>query len=305
MGDGTRENPYTRGDVLKLIEEHGGTAEGLDLSEKWFGQGIDLYLLDLKGIILKGAHLEQVNLSHADLKGAYLMGAHLDKISLENTHLEKANLEIAHLGGAYLGDAYLEGTHLDLAHLEGAYLMNSHLEGVYLWGTRFSPETRLEQVDWGNFILGEERNHWFDRATDTYRQLKMWHTNAGMYDIAAKFYYREREAARKGAKRKRDRVIGWLSWAVFGHGEGWKRILFWIAGFILFFALIYFGIGTLTPNGFLNSLYYSAVSFITLGYGSWIKEATGWVKSLGVLEAFLGFFMMTLLLVTFVRKWTR
>ena len=29
MGDGIAENPYTREDVLKLIEENGGTAEGL------------------------------------------------------------------------------------------------------------------------------------------------------------------------------------------------------------------------------------------------------------------------------------
>lgn len=33
MGDGTKENPYTREDVLKLIEENGGIAKGLDLTE--------------------------------------------------------------------------------------------------------------------------------------------------------------------------------------------------------------------------------------------------------------------------------
>jgi len=32
MGDGTQENPFTREDVLKKIEENGGTAKGLDLS---------------------------------------------------------------------------------------------------------------------------------------------------------------------------------------------------------------------------------------------------------------------------------
>ena len=68
MGDGTEQNPYTREDVRRLIEEHGGTAEGLDLSEKWFEDGIDLSEkvfekqidlsdLDLRGIILKNSHL--------------------------------------------------------------------------------------------------------------------------------------------------------------------------------------------------------------------------------------------------------
>ncbi len=38
MGNGTEENPYTREDVLKLIEENGGTAKGLDLLGKAFEQ---------------------------------------------------------------------------------------------------------------------------------------------------------------------------------------------------------------------------------------------------------------------------
>ncbi len=36
MGDGTKEKPYTREDVLKLIKENESTAYGLDLSEKSF-----------------------------------------------------------------------------------------------------------------------------------------------------------------------------------------------------------------------------------------------------------------------------
>jgi hypothetical protein len=36
MGDGTKKNPYTRKDVLRLIEENGGRTVGLDLSGKYF-----------------------------------------------------------------------------------------------------------------------------------------------------------------------------------------------------------------------------------------------------------------------------
>jgi|TARA_B100001971_G_C18011570_1_gene442660 uncharacterized membrane protein len=34
MGDGTKNNLYTRKDVLSLIEETGGTAEDLDLPRR-------------------------------------------------------------------------------------------------------------------------------------------------------------------------------------------------------------------------------------------------------------------------------
>ncbi|MFC1974744.1 hypothetical protein ACFLVA_01885 [Chloroflexota bacterium] len=58
MGDGTKENPYTREDVLRLIEENGGKAVGLDLSRKVFEEGIDLRGLNknhLQGITLDNA----------------------------------------------------------------------------------------------------------------------------------------------------------------------------------------------------------------------------------------------------------
>lgn len=289
-----KEKPLTRKDVIKLIKENGGRTVGLDLSGKYFEEGVDLSGLDLKGIILKSAHLEGATLMDTQLKGADLGGANLEKADLSVANLEKADLR----------DAYLEGADLMGANLEGADLRYAHLEGAYLEGVEFPRDTRLDDVDWGNYILGEERIRGFV-SEDTYRRLKIWYTEHGIYDVAGKFFYREKEAERKGASRWNNRMAGWLSWAFFGHGEGWKRLLFWIAGFILAFAFTYFCLGTLTPNTFLSSLYYSAVSFIALGYGQWAPQPAGWVKGLGVFETFLGFFVMTLLLVTFVRKWTR
>ncbi|MFC1873255.1 hypothetical protein ACFLW3_00365 [Chloroflexota bacterium] len=55
MEDRTKENPYTREDVLRLIEENNRTANGLDLSEKTYANGIDLSNLELEGIILRNA----------------------------------------------------------------------------------------------------------------------------------------------------------------------------------------------------------------------------------------------------------
>ena len=52
MGDGTKVSPYNREDVLRLIEENGGKAEGLDLSEKQFVENINLSNIDLSGIVL-------------------------------------------------------------------------------------------------------------------------------------------------------------------------------------------------------------------------------------------------------------
>jgi hypothetical protein len=68
----------------------------------------------------------------------------------------------------------------------------------------------------------------------------------------------------------------------------------------LLFSLIYFGIGTLTPNTFLDSLYHSAISYTAIGYGNWSPGPTGQLKGLGAFESVAGVSMMALHLATFV-----
>ncbi len=349
MGDGTEQNPYTREDVLRLIKKNGGKAKGLDLSGKTFADGIDLSKVDLSGIILKnaqclpyfwvrtmlgvyleedvlsdvdpeearlsGAHLERARLLNAHLEEAFLPFSHFDGSDLSRAHLEGADLSFAHFEGACLVDAHLEGARLTGAHLEGTALGLAHLEGAFLGGAKFSADTKLEDVDWGNYILGEEKNGAYRLASDTYRRLKLWYTEHGMYEVAGKFFYREMEAKRKTQSWKRKphlKLWGWAMRLLCGYGERPWQVVLW--GLLVLFglALLYFflrGVApyTLTAQTFLSSLYYSAVSFTALGYGPWFSASSvcGWAQGVGAAEAIIGVFMIALFLVTFVRKMTR
>ncbi len=332
MGDGTKENPYTREDVLRWIEKNGGTAEKLELSNRQFVDEADLSDLELSGIILNNARLFHANFNGSILDRAVMQGANLQYATFNSLKSKAAILYGVDLRSARLQNAEFRGADLSAAHFEeeperllpafledtdfrGAMLFLTNFKGCYFYGTKLERtcirganiyDAHLEDTDWGSYVIGEEEKGEFYFAEKDYRRLKIWHTNAGMYDIATKFYYREKEAARKGAKRRRDRAAGWLSWAFFGHGEGWKRILFWIAGFMLLFALTYFAIGAIWDwSAFWNSLYFSAVSFTALGYGEWVQMNNNWIKGIGAFESFIGVFSMALLLVTFVRKWTR
>ena len=51
---------------------------------------------------------------------------------------------------------------------------------------------------------------------------------------------------------------------------------------------------------FWNSVYYSAITFCTVGYGDYF--ATGALKLLAALEGFSGIFLMSYFTVAFVRK---
>lgn len=300
-----KEKPLTRKDVDERIKKNGGTAKGLDLSGETFEDGIDLSGLNLQRVILKKAKFP-TSLKHEIVEGADLRGTHLENADLTKAHLERAELHETHLEGANLREAHLEDALLWDTHLEGANLMSTHLQGANLMRTKFSHDVSLEDVDWGNYILGEEKDGYFDAAVDTYRRLKQWYTHAGYSDIAAKFYYREKEAGRKALKwRSKHRLALEASYRFFGYGERWRNILLWIAVVVFGFAAAYYFRGSFSSSSFLDTLYYSAASFTALGYGQWAPQPTGWAKYVGAVEAFIGVSMMALLLVTFVRKWTR
>ncbi|MFC2001458.1 pentapeptide repeat-containing protein [Chloroflexota bacterium] len=367
MGDGTKESPYTREDLETAIKEHGGTANGLDLSKKVFEVGIDLSgKYDEEGINLSGANLFEAVLKGAvfdkcHLEGVRLIGANLEGAWLEEAHLEGSNLSGAHMGNTHFVSAHLEKSTLNGAHFEGAEFFNAHLEeadlintfldktrlsgahlqSVKMLGAKFTANTKMNSIDWGDYILGEEKEgekegkiHSLKWAEDIYRELKVWYTNAGYHDTAAKFYYREKEARRKSIQnimhmllkqRERRKLLkllrrqegGWtLLWLwiyrlLCGYAEKTLRIIGWAAFVIFGSALIYFLIGSTREWGaFWSSLYFSAVSFTALGYGSWINEiwidiSNDWIREIGAAESFAGVFLMALFLITFVRKMTR
>lgn len=322
MGDVTRKSTYTREDLLRLIEEHGGTAEGLNLSGKRFSIDDDYSNLNLVGIILDNTKLAECN-----LKGVNLTGANLKDANLERIHLEGASLFGANIEGADLVGAHLERTDLSFANLNKSYLMYAHLEEAnlsatklreadlmhaYLQGANFQVELTLDirmgSVDWGDYILSNERSGGYQWAVDDYRELKIWYTNAGYYDIAGKFFYREMEARRKSLSWKKKpfyKLWHWILRLLCGYGEQWWKVVIWAASVVVGLAAIYYFWGSFSSSSFWDTLYYSAASFTALGYGQWAPQPIGWAKYMGAIEAFIGVFSMALFLVTFTRKMTR
>ena len=351
-----KRKPLTREDVLKLIQEHGGTAKGLDLSEQTFIEAIDLSDLDLHGIIFRDArfptHFEGGQLVGAKFNGSDLTGADLRSINFQYAQFKKINkqptcLAIADLRGSLFLNANFQGADLvgakfgamiekeafqvttqaaaypaamlDDTDFRGANLFRTNFKGCYFYGTKLEgafirgadiTDAHLGDADWGNYKIGEEIGEGVKKdlysAEHRYRHLKMWYTQSGYYDIAAKFYYREKEANRKALKcPSKNRIAAEFMRVLFGYGEEWKRILIWIAVVIFGLAAAYHFWGSFDTSSYQDTLYYSATSFTALGYGQWAPQPTGWAKGMGAVEAVIGVSMMALLLVTFVRKWTR
>ena len=101
-----------------------------------------------------------------------------------------------------------------------------------------------------------------------------------------------------------------------GYGERPSRVLF-VAIVILVGTAITYWLGgdfVLDPKAsppltghaeIQDAIYYSLVSFVALGYGSWVIEPLGWAQWVGALESVLGIFSVVFFSITFAQRITR
>lgn len=106
-------------------------------------QGANLSRAFLDGADLSGAHLEGATLSWAQLRRANLEGAHLEDAHFDMACLEDANLSEANLQGAKLDIAQMRNANLRKTRLEGANLSSAWLERADLTGAAFDRTSRL------------------------------------------------------------------------------------------------------------------------------------------------------------------
>jgi len=116
----------------------------------------------------------------------------------------------------------------------------------------------------------------------------------------------------KGVRR---RWLGlWFLWALAGFGEKWQRTICWAAGTFAFFGLLHW-LGTnvgwwvlLSRKGeikhLLDCLYFSLVTFVTLGFEDIWPEAWG-VKVIVGIEVVFGYVFLGMIVTLIARKMGR
>lgn len=143
---------------------------------------------------------------------------------------------------------------------------------------------------------------------------KLAYEREGMNIEADQMFVREMRAQR-GQKHSIAAIIEWvIADLSCKYGTSWRRVLA-VSGFHIFlFSVIYryidgtFGSLTLQPDpqlfGFFTYLYYSTVTFTTLGYGD-ISPVGPIMSLLSAIEALIGALLTALIIVVFGRKWMR
>ena len=93
-------------------------------------QKADFGSAQLQGVNLNGAYLTKADFREAQLQGANLNGTYLLWVDFREAQLQGANLNGAYLPEADLKEAQLQGANLNGAQLQGAMLSKANLQGV-------------------------------------------------------------------------------------------------------------------------------------------------------------------------------
>ena len=292
---------------------------GMDLTEKlqsYVHNGGLTHGLKLKRSNLKGLNLVNHNcpngfdLSESDFYRANLQGAHLFNIILRHGSLMKANLH----------EANLHCAHLEQTNLLGIKLHNAKLDNLEVGSQLFQESLAHKHEQAGEHEMAQDH---FEQAEEVYRHLRR---NAelnglhGLHGLAGNFGYKELTMHRHLMPRwSLRRGFSYLVDILCGYGEKPENTVLFSLSLIIFSALGYFAFGV--NNGteilkfnadtdmmnntstFMLTLYYSVVTFTTLGYGD--ITPFGISRLIAAFEAFIGSFTIALFVVVFVKRMTR
>ncbi|NMP32540.1 pentapeptide repeat-containing protein [Thalassotalea sp. M1531] len=271
-------------------------------------RGICLKRADLANIDLVNHHQKQgYDFSFADLYKANLNGAHLFNINLSHASVMKADLRFASLNCATLKHT----------NLLGARWADSKIENIKI-GRKLKQE--LEGFKAQKNKQREQAIDYFEQAEEIYRDLRKHAEHEGIFTLAGAFIQKELTMRRMqlpkySAKRITSKIVDLFC----GYGEAPLRIVGISICMIICCAVLYSFTG-LNYQGqvqvissdasfkdnislFFSCLYYSVVTFTTLGYGDFTP--IGISRAIAAFEAFTGSFTIALFVVVFVKKMTR
>lgn len=262
----------------------------------------------LRARAAEGAPLHGLRLAHAALDGAVLSGADLRGADLPEALLTNSRLDGARLGGANLYNADLRG-----ARLAGAELTDACVDWADLRGARG---------------LRAEDCRRIRPTVPGFRAIKRMFQDADDRDGASEFAFREKRQQRRNLWAERGRwfrsaagVRLFGRWLIHcglevscGHFESYLLPLIWSVMIIVCCGFVYAAGQGIEPSiergapvterriDLNEAVYFSAVTFTTLGYGDYRPRPGPWRLVAGA-EAFAGAFLISVFVVTLAHRY--
>lgn len=298
----------------------------------WHDKDMDKSGIDVKASLQKhaqnGGMLRGIQLSRAQLQGVDLVN-HQSKVGYDFSHADfyHANLKSAHLFNINLQHASIMKADLRDANLNCANFSGTNMLGVKWTGSKFENvkigKKIKQEYSAKAALLAKDKQaniDFLEQAEEIYRDLRKHAEHEGIFTLSGYFIQKELTMRRLQLPRySMKRTVSKIVDIFCGYGEAPLRIIGLSMAIILLCAIIYAFTGLSYHDNvqaisseqsiqenlsfFYSSLYYSVVTFTTLGYGDFTP--VGVSRAIAAIEAFTGSFTIALFVVVFVKKMTR
>jgi len=247
--------------------------------------------------ILSEIHFEGATLKHADFQDG----------KIHDCFFESADLSHADMHNTTLNNCNFQQSDCTGLDLHGAKLIDCDFLDATIKDMTASTTIVDQKTTFGH-ALKSEKDESFHFASIEYKQIKEMYKNSSLHQIADQYHYKEMIAKRKmGKKLNFSRLVNFI----FGdllckYGTSFIRVFVASLAVIVLCAALYTTNDSLLfhnePVGhvsFWNSLYFSIITFTTLGYGDY--HAIGAMRFIAASESFLGAALMALFTVIVAR----
>lgn len=287
---------------------------------------------------LDGAYLRKATLVGIDwFAGTSLIGADLTAANVNNSDFSNTNFMLATLAdvsaiNASFDQANLEGSTFTNADLRRSSLQDARFDEVVLTNVHIGPKTTFGEkniYEQGDAAPELSRDHPLEASAWAYRQLQQVYQENSLPQLAQQSYNQEKDARRRLAwtQRRYIRAIKWeVSRFLMKYGSSPFRVLGVSLVVIVVSAILFPLTGGIqeiqgdrvityavedpsqAPQWWigrvlLKSLYFSVVTFATLGYGD-IQPIGMWSRVLASVETILGSLLSALLVFVLARNVT-
>ncbi len=305
--------------TLKRFFESGGSGENFIL-QKVVLPNAEFIKINLNKADLSQADFRNANFCHSDISNANLIGCDLEGSDLTGINFRSTDFTQANLKKTRLWHADLSYSNISEADLRDADLWNCRLYSTRLWHADLRNIKSMTMQNFSRPMRGflSRADEKIDEkgilsAEESYRDLKKYFMENGRYKDASWASFKEKIMERCWLGKNRD--IAYLPHALMGilcgYGEKPNRIILSSLAIILIYGVTYYLLKAIMASysyagnySLGDCIYYSIITFTTLGYGDFIPKENVYYRLLAGSEAFIGAFMIGLFVFTLSRKYS-
>ncbi len=255
---------------------------------------IEISKCNLQNSIFKTCVFENVVFNNCNLKAAIFINVNFTDCEFINSTLE---------------DAIFRNNNLEKVEIKECDLKGTKIVETYINKLKFSDKNTIDLGE-DTFIDRIINNKDYKEISRIYREIGKKFEGNNLLDYASEYYYLSKCAKHKTLKGY-GKIKSAIFWMLCGYGERPTYALITSLEIIIIFSILYMVTG-LSINGeyvtyaedvlsnFSKSLYFSVVTFTTVGYGD--ITPLGLSVLLSAIEMFLGVTMVGVWTATLARK---